>query len=112
MDVLKFVEERSRMCATYPGCKGCLLTTTACMNIVNITEQVVDIVEKWSAAHPAHPIKTRQSVFLEQYPNAKLDNQGILVFDPCDIDKTTHGKDCPNKSCYECRCEFWLQEVK
>lgn len=111
MDVMKFVEERSRMCSTYPECKNCPLITTACMNIVDVTEQVVGIVEKWSATHP---IKTRQSVFLEQWPNAEIDCQGVIAIDPCDIDKTTRGKsgNCYHDDCDECRLEFWTQEVK
>lgn len=52
MNVLEFVEERSRMCSIYLGCKNCPLATTACMNIVNVTEQVINIVEKWSDEHP------------------------------------------------------------
>lgn len=39
-------------------------------------EEAVAIMEQWAAEHPA---KTRQSVFLEQYPEARLSEDGILV---------------------------------
>lgn len=70
------------------------------------------MVEDWSAAHPR---KTRQSVFLEQYPCAKIDSQGVLYACPADV----YGNNaCPkNKEdapiiCYDCRREFWMQEVE
>lgn len=113
MDVLKFIEERDRMCSTYFKCENCPLVTTACMNIVNVTEQVVDIVEKWSAAHPC---KTRQSEFLKQYPDTLLDSCGVIEFCPMPISashRTNHG-DCnnPEKLCRDCRKEFWSQEME
>lgn len=118
MDAVKFIRERNRMCATYTPkrCKGCPADNygerdTACIMIDKIdAEKVVSIVEKWSKEHPR---KTRQDVFLEQWPNVKIDNQGILLIDPCDLDNTMRGKDkdC-YKGCHECRCEFWMQEVE
>lgn len=41
-------------------------------------EDVVAEVEQWSAAHPPVPLKTRQSVFLEQWPNAARDREGVM----------------------------------
>lgn len=102
MDAVKFVEERRRMFAvTGENPKYSLFNMNTC------AEDVVKEVEEWSAAHPR---KTRQSVFLEQYPEAScVDN--ILVACPKVIDKNFS---CSNTwfNCVECRREFWMQEVE
>lgn len=74
-------------------------------------EQIVRTVEGWSEEHPR---KTRQSVFLEQWPKAEFDCQGVIAIDPCDVDKTMHGEDgdCYNGNCNDCRRKFWLQAVE
>lgn len=59
-----------------------------------------------------HPIKTRQSVFLERYPHAKIGDDGVLDIAPCAID----GEDCRcmgsvEKTCSECKQKYWLEEV-
>ena len=65
MDAVKFVEERRRMFAvTGKNPKHSLFNMSTC------AEDVVKEVEEWSAAHPR---KTRQSVFLEQYPETASD---------------------------------------
>ena len=70
-------------------------------------EDVVAEVEEWAKMNP---IKTRQSVFLEQYPNAPLDG-GALVLCPRAVDFTYT---CPikEKACKVCRKQFWSQEVE
>lgn len=119
MDAVKFIDERDRMCESFgERCKGCpgfdAYEEALCLvdreSTLDATAQVA-IVEEWSAAHPR---KTRQDVFLEQWPNAEFDKQGILLIDPCDLDSTRRekGRDCYNESCYECRREFWMQEVE
>ena len=40
------------------------------------------LVEEWSAAHPR---KTRQGMFLEQWPNARVDSYGVLDIEPCTV---------------------------
>lgn len=119
MDAVKFIKERNRMCTTYTPkhCEGCPADNyggegVACIMVDKIdAERLVPIVEEWAAAHPR---KTRQSVFLEQWPNAEFDCQEVIVIDPCDVDKTMHGKDenCYNCNCDDCRREFWMQEVE
>lgn len=110
MDVMKFFEERNRMCSTYERCEGCPLLTTACSDIINITPQI-SIVEKWAKEHPR---KIRQDLFLKQWPNAEMDCQGVIAIDPCDLDKTMQGPsgDCYHADCDKCRLDFWLKEVK
>ena len=108
MDAVKFVEERRRMFAvTGEDSKYSLF------NMSTRAEDVVKEVEEWAAAHPR---KTRQSVFLEQYPDTIIDSYGVLGFCPTSIsaahrDSNGACKD-PERLCRECRKEFWSQEVK
>lgn len=73
-------------------------------------EDVVAEVEAWSALHPR---KTRQSVFLEQYPEAEIDERGDLMLCPrrISVDFRSRYANC-TKMCSDCRREFWMQEVK
>lgn len=103
MDAVKFIGEHRRMYKV----TGKHLPTLA-EGIP--AEDVVKEVEEWSAAHPR---KTRQDVFLEQWPEAEIDCEGALVIDPCDLDKTESEKgDCYHRRCDDCRREFWMQEVE
>ena len=70
----------------------------------------VKFVEQWAAEHPA---KNRQSVFLEQFPNAPIyTNTHNVALDPCLVDTTLRGH-CPTgRGCDICRREFWLAEVE
>lgn len=104
MDAVKFLQERNRMYESGAATPGIGLEDD--YNPAN----AVKIVEAWSAAHPR---KTRQSVFLEQYPNALLDKDSVLRVCPFLV-----GGDKPEKyrcicltDCSACRREFWMQEV-
>jgi hypothetical protein len=107
MDAVKFLQERNRMFMSGAA--------TPSIGLEDDYDPViaVKVVEKWSAEHPR---KTRQSVFLEQYPEAILDVFKILRFCPADISATHRRGDgeCknPKKACADCRREFWMQEVK
>ena len=70
----------------------------------------VKFVEQWAAAHP---VKTRQSVFLEQFPNAPIyTNTHNVALNPCLVDTALRGH-CPTgRGCDICRREFWLAEVE
>lgn len=108
MDAVKFVEERRRMFAvTGENPKYSLFNMTTC------AEDVVKEVEEWSAAHPR---KTRQSVFLEQYPEALVLDGGTLSACPVlfssEYRNAYGGCASPYGSCAECRREFWMQEVE
>lgn len=116
MDAVKFIQERNRMCATYTPkrCEGCPADNyggegVPCIMVNKIdAEKLVPIVEKWSLAHPR---KTRQDLFLEQWPYAGIGDDGALMILPCRVDKTLSG-DCVVGSCDYCRREFWGQEVE
>ena len=79
MDALEFLKERTRMCNYYGNCGDCSLEESRCDISHTLTdedcERIVAAVEQWSKEHPR---KTRQSIFLEQYPEARLDSIGVL----------------------------------
>jgi hypothetical protein len=106
MDAVEFVEERRRMFAVSAG-------EYSLFDMNTRAEDVVKEVEEWSAAHPR---KTRQSVFLEQYPEAQIDDNDVLSVCPAVISPShrKNGGGCLNihKVCADCRREFWMQEVE
>ena len=111
MDALEFIRERNRMCQSFGDeCENCPANKDRFCIAFNVDEEIVPIVEKWSKENPR---KTHQSIFLEQYPNAKRVN-GIVLFCPKMIDTCFS---CPIDSnvdidCPDCRREFWMQEVE
>lgn len=107
MDAVKFLQERKRMYESGAPTPG--------IRLENDYDPVraVEVVEKWAAEHPR---KTRQSVFLEQYPEAKLDGGNCLELCPCTISaarRDEYGR-CAmvDTKCFVCRREFWMQEVE
>lgn len=76
-------------------------------------KRAIAIVEQWSKEHPH---KTRQSVFLEQYPEARIGDDGVLQINPCSISASHRNArgNCVNmrRECHDCRREFWMQEVE
>ncbi len=99
------------------GCVECPLRDTRCCAIPGETderiEEEVAIVEQWSKEHP---LKTRQSVFLEQWPEARMRAEGVLSICPATI-STAYRADnggCLDisKGCAVCCHEFWMQEVE
>ena len=114
MDALEFLKERKRMCRSSGGsCKGCPCEKVRCVINAHVSDddykRIVAMVEEWSAAHPR---KTRQSVFLEQWPGAVINN-GVLNLTPCNIDQSLYDiQRCNGADCSKCRREFWMQEVE
>lgn len=119
MDAVKFVKEYLRMCTKVDKCEDCpvhntdFCTVPAKERSQESAEKIVELVEDWSAAHP---LKTRQSVFLEQYPEAKLDAHGVLGVCPASIVQSHRLNDgfCRDyyTKCVDCRREFWLKEIE
>lgn len=107
MDAVKYLETRKRM------------SLSGDLSLAHLMEDAVDPevlvreVERWSASHP---LQTRQSVFLEQYPEASLSEHGVLLVCPCQISashRNAHGG-CATigRRCDDCRKEYWMQEVE
>ena len=107
MDAVKFLQERNRMYESGAATPGIGLEDD--YNPVS----AVEVVEKWAAAHPR---KTRQSVFLEQWPQANIGGDGVLQVCPTLISESHRNAQggCCNihRKCRDCRKEFWGQEVK
>ena len=117
MDAIKYLNAARRMCNHYANCTECPADDSISFCKMNITkcnaEEKVDIIEKWSKEHP---VKTRQSMFLRQYPEAQVDDTGVLRMCPAII-STAHRGDkggCADvsKMCATCRREFWMHEVE
>lgn len=107
MDAVKYLEARKRM------------SLSGDLSLVHLMEDAVDPevlvgeVERWSASHP---LKTRQSVFLEQWPEAYIHEDGILDMCPLEVSAAHRDADgcCQtlDRLCPDCRREFWMQEVE
>ena len=110
------MKERKRVCYLYDECDKCPFDSK-CLGIINKSDEelkkIVDITEKWLKEHPR---KTRQSVFLEQWPEAEIDMNGVIQICPIPISAAHRDSDgsCkdPEKRCSYCRREFWMQEVE
>ena len=113
MDALEFLRERERMCNSYDGCKGCPFDNSKCVIDSTISDEdckrIVATVEQWSKDHPR---KTRQSVFLEQWPNCMMGNDGVVRMCPRNVDKMHACNALLVAGCTDCRREFWMQEVE
>lgn len=112
MDAIEFIRERNRMCKSFgygEGCRSCPVYKKGnrCTAVL-WKEEIIPIVEKWSSEHP---LKTRQSVFLEHYPNARMGVDKVLIVPPCYIEPSLRSM-CSEKVCADCRREFWMQEVE
>lgn len=106
MDAVKFIEERRRMYKVTGKHSPTLAEWIP-------AGDVVKEVEQWSKEHPC---KTRQSVFLEQWPNVVLDEHGVIAICPTTLSAAHRDRirDCANpaRRCADCRKEFWMQEVE
>ena len=117
MDALEFLRERRRMCNSHMHCEGCPLEEGKCVvSSVALDEdykRIITAVEQWSKEHPR---KTRQSVFLKQYPEADIDGYGVMTICPAKLFKAYRSGNSrcknPGKLCIDCRREFWMQEVE
>lgn len=120
MDALKFIEERNRMCDYYrggdalSGCAECPAFQMACSSVKLVAAEYIDAVEQWSREHPR---KTRQDVFLGQWPRAPRGKENVLVVCPKQVDVNSScvsndGGKQHFKDCGDCFREFWMQEVE
>ena len=106
MDAVEFIKQVRRM--------GKQKGEAICFKLEEIDTEIVEKVEKWAKAHP---IKTRQSEFLKQWPNAEISDDGLPSIAPCQLNVLfIHGKaqkDCEDRGvCNKCRRDFWLKEIE
>ena len=114
MDAVEYVKQRERMCDYYVNCGDCPAGNCEWCASLNEIPNMAPIVEKWAKAHP---IKTRQSEFLKQWPDAEIGDDGYPSVAPCQLYKDMEEKDengvcCKNCGCGICRRDFWLKEIE
>lgn len=117
MDALKYLKTLCRMCNG--ECRECEYEKRSGFDPCTVwqydhPEEAVAIVEQWAAEHP---VKTRQSVFLEQYPEARLSKDGVLLICPRTISSAYRNEEgtcniANHGTCADCRREFWLAEAE
>ena len=113
MDAVEFLKTLSKMCNC--ECYKCefgkrLIRFETC-TVWRKThpEEAVAIVEQWAKEYP---VKTRQSVFLKQWPDARInDVDGVLEIQPCKLNRDMSAT-CQCTPCVVCRKAFWLAEVE
>lgn len=120
MDAKRFLEEWKRMCESHKDACTLCLTVKYCQcysyipssgegvlgGITNI-DDLMSKVEQWAKEHPR---KTRLADFLEKYPNAPLNTNGIPALTPWNLGY------CGDTPCYACDKDkplawCWEQEV-
>lgn len=107
------IEDFARMCNKMcPKCDECPLTLKnngkreICDNFIRkFPDKANEIILKWCEEHP---IKTRQEKFLEMFPNAPVDINGILRVSPCWLEEIK----CNGEECSECRRKYWSEEIE
>ena len=57
------------------------------------------------------PKRTNKDVLLAAFPRMVMDG-GVPVLCPRTMDRDIHIQYCAGRSCYQCRCEYWLSEVE
>lgn len=121
MDAVEYIKEAKRICKSRSVCKSvsgkcplldenghCTATVDICAaDIIEKAEKAVQIVEEWAKDHP---VKTRQSEFLKMFPDARVNDDGILCFLPCCIEDSLRDK-CGSRNCGYCRKVYWSEEV-
>ena len=128
MDAVEFLKENDRMCKTFDSCSGkdggemCELYVKSnerglsCVDYATTyPEETVKIIEKWAKEHPK---KTRQSEFLKMFPDALIFEE-VLKIEPCElIGSKLNSEECHSydefglSGCYECRKNYWLEEIE
>ena len=125
MDAVEFLKEVKRYCrwcknTTQDGkkrlCEVCYFEKlNDVFNLHPIAySKFVEMVEQWAKEHP---IKTRQSEFLKQWPDAEIGGDGLPYIAPCQLCagliQGEFQEDCENRGmCVECRHDFWLKEIE
>ena len=116
MDAVEFLKALGRLCNNYLCGDNCPLIDSCDDESDDGYVRKVQIVEQWAKEHPVK-IKTRQSEFLKQWPDAEIGDDGLPSVAPCQLYKDMEEKDengacCKTLGCGICRRVFWLKEVE
>lgn len=117
------IYDYARMCKVFKNdCGICPMsidnngTNELCVKLVmKFPDKANEIILKWCEEHP---IKTRQSKFLEMFPNAITDSDGVIDIAPCAIETGRYAMTAQSctmshkyANCAQCRKDYWLAEV-
>lgn len=114
MDAVEYLKQKNRMTNNCTiACNTCPLAiennnrNLVCANFVrHYIEEAVEIVENWAKEHPA---KTYKDVFLEKFPDAKIEKNGVPY--PCII--YLFGEKVRPRVCGNCSCTYcWDREIE
>ena len=107
------IYDYGRLCRTVITCDNCPLcakqngTNLSCDDLlIKNPDKANEIILNRCKEHP---IKTRQSEFLEMFPNAALVDEAVNIC-PREIDNQ-YSADCTKLSCHDCKKFYWLAEV-
>ena len=114
MDAVEYLKALGRLCNNYLCGDNCPLIDSCDDESDDGYVRKVQIVEQWAKEHP---VKTRQSEFLKQWPDAEIGGDGYPSVAPCQLYKDIEEKDengicCKNCGCDKCRRDFWLKEIE
>lgn len=112
MDALEFIKAIKQMLSA--GASNSTVQKYISAYKKNDCEGMVKAAEQWAAEHP---VKTRQSEFLKQWPEAALTKDGAIAICPLMIsaayrDENGACNEVQSDTCAECRKAFWLAEVE
>lgn len=71
----------------------------------------ITALEKYPVESMNKPKRTNKDVLLATFPRMVMDG-GVPVLCPRTMDRDIHIQYCAGRSCYQCRCEYWLSEVE
>lgn len=114
MDAVEFLKALGRLCNNYLCGDNCPLIDSCDDESDDGYVRKVQIVEQWAKEHP---VKTRQSEFLKQWPDAEIFEGRYLNICPALISKEyrieeTNECNRPEFSCGKCKRDFWLKEIE
>lgn len=106
MDAVEFIRQVRRM--------GKQKGEAICFKLEEKDTEIVEKVEKWVKAHP---VKTRQDEFFNQWPDAEIGYDGLPTVAPCQLNiellQCDSQEDCEGRGvCDKCRRDFWLKEIE
>ena len=112
MDAVEFIKAIKQMLSA--GANNSTVQKYISAYKKNDCEGMVKAAEQWAAEHP---VKTRQSEFLKQWPEAALSKDGAIAICPLAISAAyRHGNGACNKdnsdTCADCKRQFWSAEVE
>ena len=68
-------------------------------------------LEKYPVESINEPKRTNKDVLLATFPRMVMDGD-VPVLCPRTMDRDIHIQYCAGRSCYQCRCEYWLSEAE